>query len=51
MFDGLVGSIRIISLRSRDTGCAVCGDNPSITDLIDYEMFCRSCANDKVMNL
>ena len=48
MFDGLAGSFRVIRLRSRDPKCAVCGDNPVITELIDYEQFCQSCANDKV---
>jgi hypothetical protein len=24
----------------RDPGCPVCGDEPSITELIDYEQFC-----------
>jgi len=27
-------------LRRRNTECALCGDNPSITDLIDYDRFC-----------
>jgi adenylyltransferase/sulfurtransferase len=25
----------------RDPGCAVCGETPTITDLIDYEEFCH----------
>ena len=24
----------------RDPACPVCGDNPTITELIDYEFFC-----------
>ena len=48
MFDGLAGSFRVIKLRSRNPGCAVCGDAPTITELIDYEQFCQSRANDKV---
>lgn len=30
---------RILNLR-RDPDCPMCGDNPSITELIDYEEFC-----------
>ena len=30
---------RIMNLR-RDPGCPMCGDNPTITELIDYEEFC-----------
>ena len=26
---------------SRDPKCPVCGENPSITKLIDYEQFCQ----------
>lgn len=25
----------------RDPQCCVCGNNPSVTELIDYEQFCR----------
>jgi molybdopterin/thiamine biosynthesis adenylyltransferase/rhodanese-related sulfurtransferase len=32
-------NIRIFKLR-RDPSCPMCGDNPSITELIDYEEFC-----------
>jgi sulfur-carrier protein adenylyltransferase/sulfurtransferase len=38
-FDTLSGEIRLLKLR-RDPHCVVCGDNPSVTKLIDYEMFC-----------
>ena len=48
MFDGLTGSFRVIKLRSRNSECAVCGDAPTITELIDYEQFCQSRADDKV---
>lgn len=30
---------RILKLR-KDPGCPVCGENPSITELVDYEAFC-----------
>ena len=51
MFDGLLSSFRVIKLRSRDPACVVCGETPSITKLIDYEVFCNSSANDKVVML
>lgn len=38
-FDTLAGDVRMLKLR-RDPKCVVCGDNPTITELIDYEMFC-----------
>lgn len=47
VFDGLSGVSRTIKLRPRQLSCAVCGDNPTITRLIDYEMFCGSRADDK----
>ena len=49
MFDGLLSSFRVIKLRSHDPMCVVCGETPSITKLIDYEVFCNSSANDKVV--
>ncbi|NXS13746.1 MOCS3 sulfurtransferase, partial [Neodrepanis coruscans] len=47
MFDGLEGRFRTIKLRPRRPDCAVCGDNPSVTSLQDYEAFCGSSATDK----
>ncbi len=38
-FDALAMSFKEFRLR-RDPKCPVCGDNPSITELIDYEQFC-----------
>ena len=38
-FDTLAGEVRILKLR-RDPKCAVCGEHPTITQLIDYEAFC-----------
>jgi sulfur-carrier protein adenylyltransferase/sulfurtransferase len=40
MFDALAGSFTEISLR-RDPECPVCGENPTITDYIDYVEFCQ----------
>jgi adenylyltransferase/sulfurtransferase len=38
-FDTLDGEIRILKLR-RNPKCVVCGDNPTVKELIDYEQFC-----------
>lgn len=29
---------------SRDTGCSICGDNPTIAELVDYDAFCGGSA-------
>lgn len=47
LFDGLDGIFRKIKLRGRQPNCPVCGDNPSITKLIDYVQFCGARADDK----
>jgi sulfur-carrier protein adenylyltransferase/sulfurtransferase len=39
VFDGLALEFRELRLR-RDPGCPVCGDAPTQTELIDYEVFC-----------
>jgi adenylyltransferase/sulfurtransferase len=39
LLDVLDMSTRFLKLR-RDPRCAVCGDNPTVTQLIDYEQFC-----------
>lgn len=51
MFDGLDTSFRNLKLRSKNPDCAVCGVNPTIHALIDYEEFCGAKANDKNPNL
>jgi len=38
-FDTLSGEVRTLKLR-RDPKCVVCGERPTVTKLIDYEMFC-----------
>lgn len=48
LFDGLDTTFRCIKLRKRKLDCAVCGINPTVISLIDYEQFCGSVANDKV---
>ena len=39
LIDALTMEFRTIKLR-RDTSCYLCGDNPSLKNLIDYEQFC-----------
>ena len=39
MYDALKSQFRVLKAR-RDPSCPVCGDNPTITELIDYEFFC-----------
>ena len=39
MFDALAFRFREMKLR-KDPNCPVCGENPTITELIDYEVFC-----------
>jgi molybdopterin/thiamine biosynthesis adenylyltransferase/rhodanese-related sulfurtransferase len=40
MFDALAGTFTEIRLR-RDPDCPICGENPAITDYIDYVEFCQ----------
>lgn len=39
LFDALAMEFRVVKLR-KDPECPLCGDNPTITELIDYEVFC-----------
>src|SRR5437764_8012082 len=39
LFNALDMKFRELKLR-RDPQCPLCGDHPTITELIDYEMFC-----------
>lgn len=38
-YDALYSETRRITIK-RNTNCVVCGDAPTITELIDYELFC-----------
>uniref|UniRef100_A0AAQ5YRG4 Adenylyltransferase and sulfurtransferase MOCS3 n=1 Tax=Amphiprion ocellaris TaxID=80972 RepID=A0AAQ5YRG4_AMPOC len=51
MFDAQDARFRSIKLRPKQPGCAVCGENPSVTQLVDYEAFCGSAATDKCRKL
>ena len=39
IFEGMDTSFRKVNLR-RNPACPLCGDNPTVTGLIDYEQFC-----------
>lgn len=47
LYDGASCSFRNIKLRPRNKNCEVCGENPTIKELIDYEQFCGMAATDK----
>ncbi|XP_034015483.1 adenylyltransferase and sulfurtransferase MOCS3 [Thalassophryne amazonica] len=51
MFDAVSARFRSIKLRPKQAGCAVCGENPTVTQLVDYETFCGSSATDKCRRL
>lgn len=50
MFDGLTSCSRTVKLRERRVDCVVCGEIPSISSLIDYELFCGSRSYDEACN-
>ncbi len=52
MIDTLDMSFRTLRVR-RDPSCPVCGENPTVTELIDYEQFCGlpSLSSDPVASL
>jgi adenylyltransferase/sulfurtransferase len=39
IYDALESNVRKVRIR-KDPNCAVCGENPTVTELIDYEAFC-----------
>ena len=39
LYDAMDMKFRELKLR-RDSECPVCGDNPTVTELIDYQQFC-----------
>ena len=39
LVDALNMEFRMVKTR-RDSACPLCGDNPTVTELIDYEVFC-----------
>ena len=47
LIDALSMSFREVKLK-RNPACPLCGDNPTVTDLIDYEVFCGLAAPEEV---
>ena len=45
IYDALELEWRKLKVR-KDPGCALCGDNPTVTELIDYEAFCGAISDD-----
>ncbi len=46
LFDALEMSAETVHVRKRP-GCPVCGDNPTVVDLIDYEDWCHTSITDQ----
>ena len=46
-FDASTMKFRNVKLRDRNANCAVCGDNPTIKDVknFDYDDFCQTNCN------
>ncbi|KAJ3357447.1 hypothetical protein HDU91_005407 [Kappamyces sp. JEL0680] len=51
MLDGESAAFRSFKMRARRSDCPVCGDSPTITQLIDYVAFCGAGAHDKTLDL
>ena len=47
LIDALAMSFREVKLK-RDPACPLCGDDPTVTELIDYEVFCGLAAPEAV---
>jgi adenylyltransferase/sulfurtransferase len=45
IYDALEMEYRKLSVR-RDPGCALCGEHPSVTGLVDYDVFCGAPSGD-----
>lgn len=45
VYDALEMTYRKIKIR-KDPNCAICGDNPTVTELIDYEAFCGAVSDE-----
>jgi len=44
VYDALEMTYRKIKIR-KDPNCAICGDNPTVTELIDYDAFCGAVSD------
>jgi adenylyltransferase/sulfurtransferase len=45
IYDALDMNYRTVKIR-KDPNCAVCGENPTVTELIDYEAFCGAVSEE-----
>ncbi|MGH3446795.1 MAG: adenylyltransferase/sulfurtransferase MoeZ [Nocardioidaceae bacterium] len=45
IYDALEMEYRKLTVR-KDPSCAICGDNPTVTELIDYETFCGAVSDE-----
>jgi adenylyltransferase/sulfurtransferase len=45
IYDALEAQVRKVRIR-KDPNCAVCGANPTVTELIDYEAFCGTISQE-----
>ena len=45
IYDALDMAYRTVKVR-KDPNCAVCGENPTVTELIDYEAFCGAVSEE-----
>ncbi len=45
IYDALEMEYRKLRVR-KDPGCALCGENPTVTELIDYETFCGAISDE-----
>ncbi len=50
LYDALGMTVDEVKLR-KNPNCPICGDNPTITELIDYEQFCGMPAHDHSLYL
>jgi len=48
IYDALEMSYRTVKIR-KDPECPICGKNPTITELIDYETFCGAVSDEAVL--
>ncbi|XP_068627238.1 adenylyltransferase and sulfurtransferase MOCS3 [Battus philenor] len=51
IFDGEDITFRTVKLRPKNLSCEVCSETPTITTLVDYEIFCRTQAKEKDLDL
>ena len=45
IYDALEMEYRKLKVR-KDPNCALCGDNPTVTELIDYDVFCGAISDE-----